>query len=91
MAGGVTVAALAGGLIGARLSALVNPDTLRKAFGWFVLAMSSVIVGQEVHAAVGTVAAAATALAAGITLACTRYHRCLLRRIAGSRRVAAAA
>jgi uncharacterized protein len=40
-----------GGLIGARLTAMVNPDVLRKAFGWFVLAMSSVILGQEIHPA----------------------------------------
>ena len=33
----------------ARLTAMVNPDALRKGFGWFVLAMSSVILAQEIH------------------------------------------
>ncbi len=51
-------------LIGARLTAKVDPDSLRKAFGWFVLAMSSVILAQEIHPAVGIAAAALTAVAA---------------------------
>ncbi len=45
----VTAAAVVGALIGGRLTALVNPDSLRKAFGWFVLVMSSVILAEEVH------------------------------------------
>ena len=40
----VTASAVVGALIGARLTALVNPDSLRQAFGWFVLVMSSVIL-----------------------------------------------
>jgi uncharacterized protein len=91
IAAAVTAAALIGGLIGARLMAMVNPDALRKAFGWFVLAMSSVILGQEIHASVGIAAAGLTALAAGITLVCTRYAHCPLRRKAGRRGVAGAA
>jgi uncharacterized protein len=86
----VTAAALVGGLIGARLTAMVNPDALRKAFGWFVLAMSSVILSQEVHPAVGIAAAALTALAAAITFACTRYAHCPLRRLGGRHSVTAA-
>ncbi len=86
----VTAAALVGGLIGARLTAMVNPDALRKAFGWFVLAMSSVILSQEVHPAVGIAAAALTALAAAITFACTRYAHCPLRRLVGRHSVTAA-
>ena len=86
----VTAAALVGGLIGARLTAMVNPDALRKAFGWFVLAMSSVILSQEVHPAVGIAAAALTALAAAITFACTRYAHCPLRRLVGRHGVTAA-
>ena len=66
---------------------MVNPDALRKVFGWFVLAMSSVILGQEIHASVGIAAAGLTALAAGITLVCTRYAHCPLRRIVGRRGV----
>ncbi|MGX9791149.1 sulfite exporter TauE/SafE family protein [Mycobacterium sp. MMS18-G62] len=91
VAAAVTAAALAGGLIGARLTAVVSPDGLRKAFGWFVLAMSSVIFAQEVHPAVGIAAAALTMLAGAITFACTRYARCPLRRLSGRQAVAAAA
>jgi uncharacterized protein len=91
VAGGVTAAALVGGLIGARLTAMVNPDALRKTFGWFVLAMSSVILGQEIHLAAGIAAAGLTALAAGITFVCTRYVQCPLHRIVGRQGVAPAA
>ena len=66
MAAMVTAAAGVGALLGARLTALVNPDSLRKAFGWFVLLMSSVILAEEVHPAVGIAMAAATAVAAAI-------------------------
>ena len=86
----VTAAALVGGLIGARLTAMVNPDALRKAFGWFVLAMSSVILSQEVHPAVGIAAAALTAMAAATAFACTRYAHCPLRRLVGRDGVTAA-
>jgi uncharacterized protein len=91
VAGAVTAAALVGGLIGARLTAMVDPDALRKGFGWFVLAMSSVILGQEIHAAVGIAAAVLTVLAAGITFACTRYAHCPMRRFVGRHGAAAAA
>jgi uncharacterized membrane protein YfcA len=78
----VTAAAVVGSLIGARLTALVNPDSLRKAFGWFVLAMSSVILAQEIHPSVGITAAALTAIAAVATIACDRYAHCPLHRLA---------
>jgi uncharacterized membrane protein YfcA len=79
----VTAAAVVGALIGARLTVMVNPDSLRKAFGWFVLAMSSVILAQEIHISVGIAAAALTAIVALMTLACSRYAHCPLRRITG--------
>ncbi|UXA13501.1 sulfite exporter TauE/SafE family protein [Mycobacterium sp. SMC-8] len=79
----VTAAAVVGALIGARLTAMVNPDSLRKAFGWFVLVMSSVILAQEIHIGVGIAAAASTAVAALMTFACSRYGHCPLRRITG--------
>ncbi|EHI14214.1 sulfite exporter TauE/SafE family protein [Mycolicibacterium thermoresistibile] len=78
----VTVAAVAGALLGSRLTALVNPDTLRQAFGWFVLTMSAVILAQEAHPAVGAAAAVLTAVAAALTFTCSRYGRCPLRRVA---------
>ena len=75
----VTASAVVGALVGARLTALVNPDSLRQAFGWFVLIMSSVILGQEIHPVVGF-AAAATILAAAIVYTlCGRWERCPLR------------
>lgn len=89
--GAVTAAALVGALIGARLTAMVNPDALRKSFGWFVLAMSSVILGQEIHATVGIAAAVLTVLAAAITFACTRYAHCPLGRLVGRQGATAAA
>ncbi|WP_326548619.1 sulfite exporter TauE/SafE family protein [Mycolicibacterium sp. ND9-15] len=79
----VTAAAVLGALIGARLTAMVDPAALRKTFGWFVLAMSSVILAQEIHLSVGIAAVALTAIAAGMTLACTRFAHCPLRRPTG--------
>ena len=64
VAGMVTAAAVVGALVGARLTALVNPDSLRKSFGWFVLVMSSVILFEEVHPALGLAMAGVTILAA---------------------------
>ena len=64
VAGMVTAAAVVGALVGARLTALVNPDSLRKSFGWFVLVMSSVILFEEVHPALGLAMVAVTILAA---------------------------
>jgi uncharacterized membrane protein YfcA len=90
IAGAVTVAALIGGLIGARLTAMVNPDVLRKSFGWFVLGTSAIILSQEIHPGVGIAAGALTVLAAAITFACTRYGYCP-RRLLGRRSVAPAA
>lgn len=86
----VTVAAVVGALLGARLTAKVDPDVLRKAFGWFVLTMSSVVLGQEIHPGVGIAAAALTAVAAAITFVCTRYAHCPLRRLSGQFGAAAA-
>ncbi|PQP43340.1 sulfite exporter TauE/SafE family protein, partial [Mycolicibacterium austroafricanum] len=77
----VTAAAVIGALIGARLTAMINPDSLRKTFGWFVLVMSSVILAQEIHPAVGIAAAALTTLAAAMTVACNRYAHCPLHRL----------
>jgi uncharacterized membrane protein YfcA len=91
LAAAVTAAALVGGLIGARLAVFVNPAALRKAFGWFVLAMASVILGEEVHPILGVTSAGLSVVAAGMTFACTRYAHCPMRRIASRRDLAAAA
>lgn len=44
----ITGAAVVGSLLGSRLSGLVPPDTLRKAFGWFVVVMGVVVLVQQV-------------------------------------------
>ncbi|WP_241385720.1 sulfite exporter TauE/SafE family protein [Rhodococcus sp. CH91] len=79
----VTGAAVVGSLIGGRLTSLVDPDTLRKSFGWFVLIMSSVILAQEIHPGVGIAAAALTVAAAGATYTCNRMEHCPLQRLGG--------
>lgn len=43
----VTAAAVAGSLVGGRLASRVRPEVLRRAFGWFVLAMAAFILVQE--------------------------------------------
>lgn len=81
LAAAVTGAAVAGCLIGTRLITTINADALRKAFGWFVLAMSSVILAQEIHPFVGLAAASLTVIAASMTMVCARFSRCPLRRV----------
>lgn len=80
MATAVTGAAVLGAFVGTRLTARVDPETLRKAFGWFVLAMSAIILGEEVNPMVGITAAGSTVLLAVMTFACARYAHCPLRR-----------
>ena len=77
----VTAAAVLGALVGARLTSIINPDALRKGFGWFVLTMAAVILAQEIHLSVGIAAVVLTAIAGALAIACTRYDRCPLRRI----------
>ncbi|MFD6859735.1 sulfite exporter TauE/SafE family protein [Rhodococcus sp. NPDC060090] len=79
----VTGAAVVGSLIGGRLTSVVDPDTLRRGFGWFVLVMSSVILAQEIHPAVGITVSVLTLTAAGTTYLCARRENCPLRRFAG--------
>lgn len=79
LAAAVTLAALMGGVIGARLTAMVNPDFLRRVFGWFVLAMASVILAQEVHPVVGIASAALTVVVGVIVVVRTG----IARRLAG--------
>ena len=44
----VTALAIIGALIGSRLVGKIQPEKLRKAFGWFVLVMAVVILGQQI-------------------------------------------
>ena len=48
----VTAAAVAGSLVGGRLTSRVSPDRLRKGFGWFVLVMAAFILVQEIPDAI---------------------------------------
>jgi uncharacterized protein len=75
----VTAAAVASALFGARLTASVDPKALRVVFGWFVLAMASLIVAQEIHPVVGLATAGLTAGAGGMYLACRLGIFCPLR------------
>ncbi|KHO23847.1 membrane protein [Mycolicibacterium setense] len=83
IAGAVTAAAVLGSLLGTRLTAHVDPDAVRRAFGWFVLLMASLILGQEVHPAVGLTTAGLTVLAGLGNLSCARLGWCPLRWIFG--------
>ncbi len=75
----VVTAAVAGGLVGARLTAHVNPDTLRAGFGWFVLIMASVILAEEVAPAVGISTATLTLVAGVLWYGCRTDTFCPLR------------
>ncbi len=86
----VTAAAMVGALIGGRLIASIDPATLRRLFGWFVLLMASVMLAEEVHPAAGAAAAAVTLASAGMSIACTRYAHCPLRGLLQNFRTAAA-
>jgi uncharacterized membrane protein YfcA len=48
----VTIAAVGGSFGGAWLAGRIHPDRLRRAFGWFVMAMAIFILSQQVGAAV---------------------------------------
>ena len=48
----VTGGAVLGALVGSRLVGKIHPDLLRKAFGWFVLAMAVFILSQQIGASV---------------------------------------
>jgi uncharacterized membrane protein YfcA len=90
-AGMVTGAAVVGALIGSRFAAKVDPEVLRKAFGWFVLIMASVVLGQEVHPITGYLGAGLTVLAALMTFACNHIPACPLRGLTTRPRAAAGA
>jgi hypothetical protein len=90
MAATVTAAAVMGALIGGRLTGIVDPNALRKLFGWFVLLMASVILAEETIPAVGVAAAGLTVIAAGVYVTCRRTAHCPLRRLIAQTRPVAA-
>lgn len=88
----VTAAAVVGALLGGRLIGRIDPSRLRRAFGWMVLFIASLVLAEEVHPALGATAATLTLAAAIATIACGRYGHCPLRRLANltaTRRAAA--
>ncbi|MEU4266305.1 sulfite exporter TauE/SafE family protein [Streptomyces sp. NPDC025273] len=50
----VTAVAVVGSLIGSRFAGRIPQDTLRKAFGWFVVVMGVFVLSQQLPAAVWT-------------------------------------
>jgi hypothetical protein len=67
---GVTAAAIVGSLIGSKLAGRIPEAALRKAFGWFVLAMGTFVLIQQAPADlrwfIAAGVAALTAATAGI-------------------------
>jgi hypothetical protein len=55
-------AAVLGSLVGVRLARFFAPETLRRGFGWLVLAMGSFLLTKQVPAGAAQTAAAVTAL-----------------------------
>ncbi|HSE72096.1 MAG TPA: sulfite exporter TauE/SafE family protein [Nocardioidaceae bacterium] len=79
---GVTVAAIVGSLVGGRLVGLVPEVALRKAFGWFVLAMGAFVLVQQTPDEVRPVVLAVIVALATAATACWSFVRsCPLRRV----------
>ncbi|GAA2770551.1 sulfite exporter TauE/SafE family protein [Mycolicibacterium pallens] len=87
----VTAAAVAGALVGVRFADRINPEVLRRAFGWFVLVMASVVLGQQLNPIVGYVGVALTCLVPASAFACNHIAACPLRRALNRHTVTAAA
>ena len=78
----VTAAAVVGSVIGGLLTSYVQPATLRKAFGWFVvLAMAAVVLAQEANIWIGIAVAIVAAIAGTMAFMCAHYARCPLRKV----------
>jgi uncharacterized protein len=78
----ITIAAVIGALAGGLLTARVDPNALRKMFGWLVFLTASVILAEEVDPTLGILAAGMTILAATAMFVCGRYEICPARRLA---------
>ncbi|MEU3402159.1 sulfite exporter TauE/SafE family protein [Streptomyces filamentosus] len=77
----VTVAAVVGSLVGARLAGRIPQDALRKAFGWFVVVMGVFVLAQQLGSAVwahpvtwAVLGAAGAAAVAGWAVRRTRHR-----------------
>jgi uncharacterized protein len=80
LTGAITAAAVAGSLAGARLVSRVPAEVLRRAFGWFVLAMGAVVLVQSVPGQARLVVLLGLGLAVTAMAACSAFvPRCPLR------------
>jgi uncharacterized membrane protein YfcA len=88
--GAVTLATVAGSVIGARLVGHIPADALRRGFGWFVLAMGAFVLAQQAPGGIRIPAliALATVVAALATCAAV-VPGCPLRHRAGGSQVTA--
>ena len=78
--GAITAAAVVGSLLGARLVGRIPADALRRAFGWFVLAMGAFVLVQEAPDGARLPALIAVLGVAGAIGTCTAFvPRCPLR------------
>jgi uncharacterized membrane protein YfcA len=76
----ITVAAVVGSLVGARVVARIPADALRTAFGWFVLAMGAFVLVQEAPEGARIPALIVLLGVAGAMGACSAFaSRCPLR------------
>lgn len=85
LVGAVTLAAVVGSQVGARLVDRIPADALRRAFGWFVLAMGAFVLIQQAPEELRLPALIALALvAAGLAGCATFVPRCPLRHSANN-------
>jgi uncharacterized protein len=93
LVGAITIAAVVGSLIGARLVDRIPADALRKAFGWFVLAMGAFVLVQETPGSVRVPVLVGLGVIAAAMGTCSAFvPRCPLRhvRTVGARAAAGA-
>jgi uncharacterized membrane protein YfcA len=82
LVGAITLAAIIGSLAGARLVNRIPADALRKAFGWFVLAMGAFVLIQQAPEDFRPPALIALAVVAASLTGCWAFvPRCPLRHI----------
>jgi uncharacterized protein len=80
LVGAVTAAAVVGSLAGARLVDRIPADVLRKAFGWFVLAMGALVLVQQAPEGIRAPALLGLGLIAAALTTCSAFvPRCPLR------------
>jgi hypothetical protein len=84
LAAAVTAAAVLGSLAGVRLTGLIPEQALRKAFGWFVVAMSAFVLAQQLpgHVRANALLWTAVGIAAAATAAVTAIRARSRRRAA---------